>query len=302
MTAKAVETLSQGILEGSPEAELQPLVDEIFSTALDQEDIISLYKHLPRSLTNSHIEAVIEAERKQQSTEVSNLLLLTDFEGLEPLRDAKSPALFLKVVNHVVHTLGDLKSPAVQQWRLYLLNKKAVPGVDLEGHAVGAMVAALATPSQFIFEPIVDSVSNVTLKNDDSKKLLALLKDVMIEASGAQGLKKWEATGKDLLQRHSIAEIVKRKATLLSLCRILKAGSTVSFDALRDGLGLANDEEVESAVVDAVLAQIIDAGVSKDRREVVVHSVEPLKFDKDAWKALSAQLANWAKLTERCML
>lgn len=301
MAKATVNAISESLLAGAPDATLRPLIDELFSGLTDKEDLLAIFKLFPRRLTYNQIKAMAAAETALKSQDISQLLIASDFDEYEELRSSK-PELFDFLVDHVVTTIGSgdaLTLPKVQNWRTYLL--KAKSKVDLEKHAVALMTAALISPSQYIFEPIVDVVSNLTLATPKAKSLFTLLKDVMIEATGLEGLAKFEKANAGAVEELGSATIIKRKAQLLSLCKLLAGKREATFDDLKKALSVSTDEEVESAVIDATLAGIIDAAVSKEDRRVTVHSVESLKFDKEAWKALEGQLDRWIQIVERSL-
>jgi len=299
MTARAVEQLSQQIFEGRSNAEVQPLVDEVFESLSDNDSLVALYKHLPRPLTGKYIEKVLKADA---NAEVAQLLLTSDFEGLDEFQYAKRPSFFLKLVDQVLQkvTAKGAQNTQAQKWRLYLLESKSTE-VDLESHAVAAMKSAVQDPKTFVFEPLVDATEGIALKAQNAKLYVALLKDVLVAGSGSAGLEKFQKSAGSFLNDEGIASETERKSRLLSFCSFLKADTVVSFDDIKKNLGLDSDAAVESAVVDASLARIIDAAVNKEERSVQVHYVEHLKFDTEAWKQLAGQLAKWKSLTDKCI-
>ena len=298
-TVRTLELISSELVAGKPSSEVQPLFDELMSLQLPPDDIVALFKVMPRSITNKHIERVIAAERECRQHEVSQQLLTTKFIGVEGCVDA---AVFARVVQHVVDTLANdaVYAADVFVHRLLLVSKSSkIAGIRAEDHLVAAIVYAINDPGYFFFEQLLDGMgTSFQPTRPATKELLSFVKTVLVEGKGVSALDAFlQKSGKDFFDRIG-ATGVRRKTQLVSLCVILKGAQTVSYSQLKGPLGAASEEEVEQAVVDAALANIIDVRVDKKDKVVVVRSTCPLSFGSEGWKQLDAQLKKWKTMAD----
>lgn len=289
--SEQLEQVTTLVLQGAPQKELTKAMTSLMKNELDADDLVAIFKVLPRTLTFPHIDRFLAAESNFSTAEVSTLLINGDFAGCEPL---DTPA-FAKVVSTVVDRLGSeshaAAAPAVYRWRLTICRQSA-PGIDVDHHARAAIVYALNSPSMFAFEPLADIVSAASFKATapETKLLIDFLVTVMLSGGGAAAFKAFEAkAGKTFLPDNGVKDGL-RKARLTSLCASLQGSKVMTFAEVNKSLQLDAEAEVESYIIDAALAGIIDVKVNRNDHTVDVNSVTPLKFDAAAWKLLREQI------------
>jgi len=92
---------------------------------------------------------------------------------------------------------------------------------------------------------------------------------------------------------------MKHKIKLLELTRVGQAGKEVSYEEVRDRLGLGSaegwEDEVESWVVDAISVGVIEARLDQLRKVVIVDRVAQREFGKEQWEQIGSKLSTWKK-------
>jgi hypothetical protein len=297
--SEQLEALTNQVLQGESQAALKTSMTALMKSEMDADDLVSIFKVLPRSLTFPHIDRFLDAESNFTAAEVSTLLINDDFVGCEPLDTPAFAKVASTVVNRLTGESHAASAPAVYRWRLDICSKSA-EGIDVDQHAQAAIVYALNSPSMYQFEPLADVVSSSSFKatTPKTKQLIEFLVSVMLEGTGATGVKAFEAkAGKQFLPEVGVTDAL-RKARITSLCTALLDKKSISFADVNKTLLLDNVEDVESYVIDAALAGIIDVKVNRNDRVVDVKSVTPLKFDAAAWKQLREQIVRAQKFAD----
>eukprot|EP01088_Endostelium_zonatum_P003627 TRINITY_DN14816_c0_g1_i1.p1 TRINITY_DN14816_c0_g1~~TRINITY_DN14816_c0_g1_i1.p1 ORF type:complete len:467 (-),score=129.64 TRINITY_DN14816_c0_g1_i1:47-1447(-) len=92
---------------------------------------------------------------------------------------------------------------------------------------------------------------------------------------------------------------LQHKLQLLELTRLGQAGREVSYEEVRDRLELGSEagweDIVESWIVTAISAGIIEARLDQLRRVVIVDRVAQREFGKEQWEQIGSKLTTWRK-------
>lgn len=296
-----VESLSNLIIQGVPRKLLVTKTSEILSTSgIDAEELINLFKVLPRDLTFPHINVFFDAEESLGTTDVSQLLVESDF-----VRCGNDEVPPVKLVVTALDRLPEgLHNEKVFKWRLAVCSAGGTTAVakevDVDTQVYKLVTSALNDPSFFLFEPVLDAVNSASssLSRSDTKHLVELIRDVMVPGTGIQGLKTFlSKAGQNFLTSKNIHN-VERKARIISLCPFLSGKKIVTLEEIRVALDLHSIDEAENYVVDAAIAKIIDCRVNHTESTVEVHSVASLQFTDVAWKKLAEQVDNTTKVVD----
>lgn len=83
-----------------------------------------------------------------------------------------------------------------------------------------------------------------------------------------------------------------RKQRVLALAGLASGKEEVTYDAVAQALGV-DEGDVESWVIEAVGAGVMDARLDQTRRIVLIHHVTLRTFTKEHWQQMSTRLALW---------
>jgi len=81
----------------------------------------------------------------------------------------------------------------------------------------------------------------------------------------------------------------------LTLCSLGLENERLSFDDLKQKLQLSEDLELESAVIEAVMTNRLQARIDQEMREVLVHRSTPRMFQDKDWAPLAAKMEMWSE-------
>lgn len=292
MAAKQLTDISFALVRGeAPETLLSQC--QALNGQLDAEGLLAAFKVLPRSLTYPSIDKFFSAELQVKSFEVSAALVTSQFVGCEPATNDK---YFSTVATAVSRAAADTSlSATLYKWRVAVCSRR--PAVaDVETHAVAAISYALATPQCVTVESLADATKDLKFATAEGKALSALLVAIL-DGNGIAALPAALPT----LQQLNIAPAASRKVRLLDLSAYCMNRREASYDELKARLQVADDEEIETLVVDAATAGILDAKVNKNDKKISIHAVVPLRFTKDAWVNVRGQAASMAAFVDQLL-
>ena len=299
MSLKAdIEAVAQNVLKGAPTKLLVPQVGSIVKAkGADPEDIVGLFKLLPRALSFPHIDDFFAAEAKVGSTDISSSLVESGFaDCIADDADAATKAKLLSVIATACGRIG-ADSPLahdVFRWRLRLC-AEAPKQADLDAHARAAIVYALNSNTIFLFEPIADAVAKVAAASKETKALVEFVSTVMLEGSGMKGLNAFLGkAGKTFFADVGVHGI-ERKVRIVALCPLLSGKTTVTLGEVKTALELATEEDAEGIVIDAAVAKVVDCRVNHSTSTVEVRAVASLQFKEAAWKELLGRIESTEK-------
>lgn len=263
---------------------------------ISAEDTVILFKALPRAAAVKHIDTFLAAEEELGSTEVSSLLVSSDFASCG---SPTSPE-FIRLCQAVLSRLpSDYHTPyadKAHEWRSHVI-RNAPKDVDVLVEK--SLVYALNCPTVLLFEPLIDEIEGAKAKptSSSSKLLASYVKETMVDGGGVEThnafLKKH---GADVFQKLSV-DAPLHKARVISLCKAAAKTQKLSFDDVQKVMQVSTDGEVEAAIGEATLARLIDVRVNKSQRLIDVQAVVPLRFDKEAWQSLRAHVAKAIEFT-----
>ncbi len=86
-----------------------------------------------------------------------------------------------------------------------------------------------------------------------------------------------------------------RKLRSLTLCSLgdEAADDTVGFGLVQERLALKDGDEVEQAIVNAVVDEFVDAKIDQEKETVFIERSMPRKFKDAQWQNIANKLYSW---------
>lgn len=296
MLTATLEGITLAIVQGQPQAELQKSVDALLTGNLEADDLVTVFKVLPRELTTKHVAKFLAAEGQLGGTEVSSLLVSSNFAGCGDVTSAAVVKIVSTAVNRVPADPTNSIAQDAYRWHVEVCKHGAgVKDVDVDSHARAALVYALNAPTFLSFEPLHDIVGASTFKTTtkETALLIEFVGAVLLDGKGAAGCLAFEGkAGKGFFEGVGVQGAM-RKARLLSLCKLFDGKQTVPIAEVGKALQIDSDDEVEAYVIDASLANVVDVKLDRSKGVVEVGSVVPLRFDKQAFQQLKGHIEKY---------
>jgi len=167
-------------------------------------------------------------------------------------------------------------------------------------HALRAVLAVIADPNVTQCDPLLDLSAVARLDSKDSKqthrdayRLLQIFSGLSV-ADYLQFIEQ-HPTALATLGLNEAAALAKiRRLTFVSLAA---SKDVLSYAEVQRALILANNDEVEESLIDAVSFSCMDAKLDQEHETVIVRRVNQRGFagDKAAWSLLGRRIDNWSK-------
>lgn len=84
-----------------------------------------------------------------------------------------------------------------------------------------------------------------------------------------------------------------QKLRTLTICSLGMEHERLSYDTLIDKLKVESKEEVESVIIDAVMAGRVDAKIDQETEQVLIQRTTQRIFNKEDWKTIGNKLDVW---------
>jgi len=168
-----------------------------------------------------------------------------------------------------------------------------------------AVVAVLNSSTVYHFDSLLTSPAVKALKDakEDPKYDAAYQLLHIFTVQNVDAYVKFTQERKDFVAQSGLNhEELLRKIRTLTLCSLGLEKERLSFDSRKQKLQGADALAVESAVLDAVVSQCLEAKLDEAREEVIVLRSTRRHFDSSGWKTLATQLADWKKNVQTVML
>jgi len=163
-------------------------------------------------------------------------------------------------------------------------------------HVIAAVVNAIRNRHRSALvqtDKLLNSVAVKTLTDDkDVAPIIQLLR--IFAGDSVQAYQKWAASNGDVITKHGLSlEDNLRKIRTLTICSLGLAQEKIPLELLKDKLALPDTIAVESAVIDAVVSNLVGAKVDQEHELVVIQRVTQRSFDAGDWKSVSEKLSTW---------
>lgn len=88
-------------------------------------------------------------------------------------------------------------------------------------------------------------------------------------------------------------EMNLQKLRALTICSLGMQQESLSYETLVDKLKVDSKDDVESVIIDAVMAGRVDAKIDQETESVIIQRTTQRTFSKDDWKSIQTKLDGW---------
>eukprot|EP00005_Dracoamoeba_jomungandri_P005465 CAMPEP_0174260346 /NCGR_PEP_ID=MMETSP0439-20130205/9653_1 /TAXON_ID=0 /ORGANISM="Stereomyxa ramosa, Strain Chinc5" /LENGTH=385 /DNA_ID=CAMNT_0015344569 /DNA_START=93 /DNA_END=1250 /DNA_ORIENTATION=- len=239
-----------------------------------------LLKLLQFSIDSNQSEALLEELEKID-------LWINQFGEDVTLEETRS----IRLLAREILAENDKKIEAHKELIKYLKTFKEGEEKSIQEYITAVVVEAVQIPEiveDFDVLLSIPVLSNLDTTNPELHSLLKLFATENLEA-----LQKFMAEYPDFLESKGlVSEQCIQKIRLLSLASLASESSEIPYSLVATTLDI-DPSEVETWIVKAISANILDAKLEQTREVVAVHSATPRVFTMNEWKHLAQSLDSW---------